>query len=164
MKLKHFVLLGLAVLAGFTSCKENNKGNDDGGDPVVTIIGTWTYSDMTYEFEAEDAMVETILRASFASMKETIDGWTLEFEDNGVYNQTMTMWGQAQNYSGTYTYENAQLTLDGEATPCELTETQLKLFLPIEDALGDLSQAGIDPSTITKAEVYVIFERQQQLQ
>lgn len=161
MKLKHFALLGLVILAGFTSCKENNKGND-GGDPVVSIIGTWTYTDMTYEFEAEDSMVETILRVSFAGMKEAIENWTLEFEDNGVYSQTMSMYGQTQSSPGTYTYENGQLILDGEENPCELTETQLKLFLPIEDALGDLSQVGIDPATITKAEVYVIFERAQQ--
>lgn len=160
MKLKHFALLVLAVLAGFTSCKENNKGNE-GGDPVVSIIGTWAYTDMTYEFEAEDSQTVTTLNMLFAITKEAIESGTIEFDDNGVYKWTITSMGESQTTTGTYTYENGQLMVDGEENPCELTETQLKMLLPVEDLISSLSSL-IDPSTVTKSEVFIFFERAQQ--
>ena len=70
MKTKHFILTSLAVLAGFASCQQGS-GNEEPTpqpQPQPSIVGTWTYRDVTCEVEAADSLAN-IAKTGFYLVK-----------------------------------------------------------------------------------------------
>ncbi len=141
-------------MLGFTSCNKEEENTP------VSIVGTWTYSDFSYEFEATDAGLSAIVNEILASAKEEIESYVMVFAEDGTYTITYSVSGIEESDYGTYTYEDGILTLDGEEVACELTATQLKLSASMESMLGDIG-SYFDLSTVTKFEIYLIFDRMQ---
>lgn len=161
MKAKHFILTSLAVLTGFASCQQRS-GNEEPTpqpQPQPSIVGTWTYRDVTCEVEAADSLAN-IAKTGFYLVKLSIDSGSVEFEDNGLYHLYLsaTMLSKLLNYTDTYTYEDGLLELGGVETPCTLTDTLLTLVCPLTEMAGDLG-IPLDMSGIDRMDITLLLDR-----
>ena len=112
-----FKVLSLVLLVGamftFSSCKKDNQ---------ELIIGTWSLTEGT----SNDPEMSVVLPMMIGNM-------AMEFTEDGVVTTAMTMFGQTQTSTGSYTIDGDKLTMiekDGEtstATIKELTKKKLTL-------------------------------------
>ena len=112
-----FKVLSLVLLVGamftFSSCKKDNQ---------ELIIGTWSLTEGT----SNDPEMSVVLPMMIGNM-------AMEFTEDGVVTTAMTMFGQTQTSTGSYTIDGDKITMideDGEtstATIKELTKKKLTL-------------------------------------
>ncbi len=144
--MKHiFKVFSLALLVGamftFSSCKKDNQ---------ELIIGTWSLTEGT----SNDPEMSAVLPMMIGNM-------AMEFTEDGVVTTAMTMLGQTQNTTGTYTIDGDKLTMideDGETSTATIKElTKKKLTLSTTEDSFDITltfektterDAGIHPVVI----------------
>ena len=162
MKAKHFILTSLAVLAGFASCQQGSENDEPTPQPQPqpSIVGTWTYRDVTCEVEAADSLTANLAELAFTFVKLSIDSGSVEFEDNGLYHLYLSasLMDEPLDNTDTYTFEDGQLALGGVETPCTLTDTLLTLVCPLTEMAGDLG-IPLDMSGIDRMDITLLLDR-----
>lgn len=163
MKAQYFILTSLIVLAGFASCQPGSENEEPQPQSPPSIVGTWTYRDVTCEVEAADSLIANLAKVAFTMVKLSIDSGSVEFEDNGLYHLYLSAsaLGGANplNHTDTYTYEDGLLELGGVETPCTLTDTLLTLLCPLTEMAGDLG-LPVDMSGIDRMDISLLLDRQ----
>ncbi len=163
MKAQYFILTSLIVLAGFASCQPGSENEEPQPQSPPSIVGTWTYRDVTCEVEAADSLIANLAKVAFTMVKLSIDSGSVEFEDNGLYHLYLSAsaLGEARplNHTDTYTYEDGLLELGGVETPCTLTDTLLTLLCPLTEMAGDLG-LPVDMSGIDRMDISLLLDRQ----
>lgn len=165
MKTQYFILTSLIVLAGFASCQPGSENEEPQPQSPPSIVGTWTYRDVTCEVEAADSLIANLAKVAFTMVKLSIDCGSVEFEDNGLYHLYLSAsaLGEANplNHTDTYTYtyEYGLLELGGVETPCTLTDTLLTLLCPLTEMAGDLG-LPVDMSGIDRMDISLLLDRQ----
>lgn len=163
MKAQYFILTSLIVLAGFASCQPGSENEEPQPQSPPSIVGTWTYRDVTCEVEAADSLIANLAKVAFTMVKLSIDSGSVEFEDNGLYHLYLSAsaLGEANplNHTDTYTYEDGLLELGGVETPCTLTDTLLTLLCPLTEMAGDLG-LPVDMSGIDRMDISLLLDRQ----
>ena len=164
MKAQYFILTSLIVLAGFASCQPGSENEEPEPQSPPSIVGTWTYRDVTCEVEAADSLTVNRAKGMFTLVKLSIDSGSVEFEDNGLYHLYLSAsaLGEANplNHTDTYTYtyEDGLLELGGVETPCTLTDTLLTLLCPLTEMAGDLG-LPVDMSGIDRMDISLLLDR-----
>lgn len=163
MKAQYFILTSLIVLAGFASCQPGSENEEPQPQSPPSIVGTWTYRDVTCEVEAADSLIANLAKVAFTMVKLSIDSGSVEFEDNGLYHLYLSAsaLGEANplNHTDTYTYEDGLLELGGVETPCTLTDTLLTLLCPLTEMAGDLG-LPVDMSGIDRMDISLLLDQQ----
>lgn len=163
MKAQYFILTSLIVLAGFASCQPGSENEEPQPQSPPSIVGTWTYRDVTCEVEAADSLIANLAKVAFTMVKLSIDSGSVEFEENGLYHLYLSAsaLGEANplNHTDTYTYEDGLLELGGVETPCTLTDTLLTLLCPLTEMAGDLG-LPVDMSGIDRMDISLLLDRQ----
>ena len=163
MKAQYFILTSLIVLAGFASCQPGSENEEPQPQSPPSIVGTWTYRDVTCEVEAADSLTVNLAKGMFTLVKLSIDSGSVEFEDNGLYHLYLSAsaLGEANplNHTDTYTSEDGLLELDGAETPCTLTDTLLTLLCQLTEMAGDLG-IPVDMCGIDRMDISLVLDRQ----
>ena len=146
MKLRNLLLIGIAVLFAFSSCKKDD-------DNAISIVGTWKYDTMEFDIATGDPAMDAFFNVMLQTMSSMLD-MTVTFRENGTYTATSSMMGQTETENGNWRLENGRLFLDGEEVPHSLSRNRLSIHAP----MGFLEEDELE--MFTKFEMSVHFDRQ----
>ena len=161
MKLKNLLLVSVAILLGFNSCKKED---------VDLIVGTWKYNTMDVKIETTDLEINKMLQANLATVKQLID-MTSVFKENDEYTATIYIPMQdSETHTGKYSLKDGKIYLDGEGIVYSLSKKSLTLKAAGTDFMNDFMADFMDgimidpaliigPASITKFEISIKFDK-----
>ena len=126
-----FALLALSL--GFSSCS-----NDDDVIDNNSIVGTWKFTVATAEVESNSERNDGLIGAYvIARATEQNEGVILTFRANGTYEVS----GTADSWTGTYTFSDGVLVLDGVSHNASISSSVLTLYF---DSTDEFENAELD--------------------
>ncbi|MCL2326879.1 MAG: hypothetical protein FWC39_00040 [Bacteroidetes bacterium] len=146
----------IALCVGLSSCKKDGNDNDKDKNKNTSIVGVWTYVNITLEVEHPEQSMVDFVRSMVAVTDLFMKGTKYEFKTDGKC--YVTAFGQTEEL-GTYTWNGTDGILTSKDEDGEITIEKLKINNGILSVISDELDEDAIAQGFTKSLISMNFKK-----